>query len=159
MNSALIQIILGARDTDTGSWMQLLVFIVMGILWVIGGILKARSNKIRESDLKEEAGEQGSKPGGTRQTIATQFATKAQRLKVKPSAIRHEPKQSPEPLGMAVKKAKPLDVKWEKAATTAPSEAKIEVLADFESSEDLRRAILHYEILGRPLSLRERETF
>ncbi len=30
-----------------------------------------------------------------------------------------------------------------------------EVLADFTDPEDLRMAILHYEILGRPLSLRD----
>jgi len=30
-----------------------------------------------------------------------------------------------------------------------------EVLADYENSEELKRAILHYEILGRPLALRD----
>ena len=30
-----------------------------------------------------------------------------------------------------------------------------EILSDYENPENLRRAILHYEILGKPLSLRE----
>jgi hypothetical protein len=30
-----------------------------------------------------------------------------------------------------------------------------EVLADYENSEELKRAILHYEILGKPLALRD----
>jgi hypothetical protein len=30
-----------------------------------------------------------------------------------------------------------------------------EILSDYDDSEKLRRAILHYEILGKPLSLRE----
>jgi hypothetical protein len=32
-----------------------------------------------------------------------------------------------------------------------------EILSDYENPESLRRAILHYEILGKPLSLREQE--
>jgi hypothetical protein len=30
-----------------------------------------------------------------------------------------------------------------------------EILSDYENPESLRRAILHYEILGKPLSLRD----
>ena len=36
-----------------------------------------------------------------------------------------------------------------------PGEYLTELLADYADSDQLRRAILHYEILGRPLSLRE----
>jgi len=32
-----------------------------------------------------------------------------------------------------------------------------EILSDYDDTEKLRRAILHYEILGKPLSLREQE--
>ena len=38
---------------------------------------------------------------------------------------------------------------------TQPEEYLTELLADYADSDQLRRAILHYEILGRPLSLRE----
>jgi hypothetical protein len=38
---------------------------------------------------------------------------------------------------------------------TPPGEYLTELLADYADSDQLRRAILHYEILGRPLSLRE----
>jgi hypothetical protein len=31
------------------------------------------------------------------------------------------------------------------------------ILSDYDDTEKLRRAILHYEILGKPLSLREQE--
>ena len=44
------------------------------------------------------------------------------------------------------------------AATEAeptPSEDLAEILLDYGDPDELRRAILHYEILGRPLSLRE----
>jgi hypothetical protein len=32
-----------------------------------------------------------------------------------------------------------------------------DILSDYENSEKLRRAILHYEILGKPISLREQQ--
>jgi hypothetical protein len=32
-----------------------------------------------------------------------------------------------------------------------------EILSDYDDTEKLRRAILHYEILSKPLSLREQE--
>jgi hypothetical protein len=35
-----------------------------------------------------------------------------------------------------------------------PSEYLSELLLDYSDPEELRRAILHYEILGKPLSLR-----
>lgn len=38
---------------------------------------------------------------------------------------------------------------------TQPEEYLTDLLADYADSDQLRRAILHYEILGRPLSLRE----
>jgi len=41
------------------------------------------------------------------------------------------------------------------AAEVPESKYLSEVLADFTDPEDLRMAILHYEILGRPLSLRD----
>jgi len=37
---------------------------------------------------------------------------------------------------------------------TAQPEAAIEPLLDYDDTDELKRAILHYEILGRPLSLR-----
>ncbi len=45
--------------------------------------------------------------------------------------------------------------RMDKAAEVPESKYPSEVLADFTDPEDLRMAILHYEILGRPLSLRD----
>jgi hypothetical protein len=42
------------------------------------------------------------------------------------------------------------------AAQTPESEYLSELLTDYADPEDLRRAILHYETLGKPLSLRDR---
>jgi hypothetical protein len=69
---------------------------------------------------------------------------------------------SSQPAGMAMPQVQP---KLEKvprltAEVAAPVEipqAKYlsEILSDYENPESLRRAILHYEILGKPISLRE----
>jgi hypothetical protein len=43
----------------------------------------------------------------------------------------------------------------EVAAEVPEAEQLPEILSDYADPEELRRAILHYEILGRPLSLRD----
>jgi hypothetical protein len=45
--------------------------------------------------------------------------------------------------------------KHSEAAQTSESEYLSELLLDYSDPEDLRRAILHYETLGKPLSLRD----
>lgn len=42
-------------------------------------------------------------------------------------------------------------------AEIQPAKYLSEILSDYDDPEKLRRAILHYEILGKPLSLREQE--
>jgi len=44
---------------------------------------------------------------------------------------------------------------WAKKPEFVPEEPAIEPLLSAEEPDELRRAILHYEILGKPLSLRE----
>ncbi len=39
---------------EDGGWMQLLVFVVMAVIWVIGGILNAKKNK--EEQQQEQPG-------------------------------------------------------------------------------------------------------
>lgn len=47
------------------------------------------------------------------------------------------------------------DTKPSEAAQTPESEYLSELLTDYSDPEELRRAILHYETLGKPLSLRD----
>jgi hypothetical protein len=73
---------------------------------------------------------------------------------------------SPQPAGMAMlepQMAMPqVQPKLEKVTAGVAAPEKIPqttylpaILSDYDNSEKLRRAILHYEILGKPLSLRE----
>jgi hypothetical protein len=58
-----------------------------------------------------------------------------------------------EPVGKIVKGLQ--DKQASEAEQISEPEYLTELLADYSDPEQLRRAILHYEILGRPLSLRE----
>ena len=40
-------------DDNTG-WMQILVFVVMAVVWVVGGILKARANRVGKQEEEEQ---------------------------------------------------------------------------------------------------------
>jgi len=73
--------------------------------------------------------------------------------------ILTEPKIPPEtvkpkePIGKTVKRLK--DKLVSEPAQMPESEYLSELLTDYADPEELRRAILHYEILGKPLSMRD----
>ena len=70
-------------------------------------------------------------------------------LKLPPSAALEEYKEP------VIKPLKGLeDMRIGIPSETAQPEAAIEPLLDYADTDELKRAILHYEILGRPLSLR-----
>lgn len=59
----------------------------------------------------------------------------------------------PKPISKTVKELQ--DERASEPAQMPESEYLSELLTDYADPEELRRAILHYEILGRPLSLRD----
>jgi len=73
--------------------------------------------------------------------------------------VLKEPRNPPrtaeltEPIGKTVERRK--DKLVSEPAQIPESEYLSELLTDYADPEELRRAILHYEILGRPLSLRD----
>ena len=52
MNVFSAQLILAAsrNDDENSGWIQLLVFVVMAVLWAVGGIIKAKSKKQNPED-------------------------------------------------------------------------------------------------------------
>jgi hypothetical protein len=85
--------------------------------------------------------------------------TEAKAPPVKPKPVLFEPQKKAE----TIKLIEPIDGTakgiYEKespeAAQTYEPEYLYELLTDYSDPDQLRRAILHYEILGKPLSLRE----
>ena len=184
MNELLTQIMVAARSRkskDMG-WVQVLVFVVVAIVYAIGSVLRARANKIESKDEEQLGPERtGKAVAGTRRIQPRRAVGPAPGRQYRPQvgpprrkivrpqpvaqmfsvklAAEEEPaivEQAQPELGLARSvipkelKVKPLVVSRE----TPGPEVGFEGLLDFADPEDLKRAILHYEILGKPMSLR-----
>lgn len=80
---------------------------------------------------------------------------KGQQLSVptpKPAQVKPEFEELPQFTAKTVKKLAPKDARL--ISQTPPTKYLADILADYADAESLRTAILHYEILGKPLSLR-----
>ena len=194
----LTQIILAARNRDSEGigWMRILIFVVMGVLWAIGGIAKARANKADQQDQDQDqpSRKPGFKPPPKApktsyqkvqsplisrpahehprpqirpphrevmrpQPTGRKFTTKKEQA-IRPQAL--EPSEAPElqsdlekfPEFTSESVKKLGDKRIAIAAETTQAKYLAEILSDYADPDNLRRAILHYEILGKPLSLR-----
>lgn len=170
--------VIGRRaDGDESGWMQLLVFVVLAVFWAIGGIMKARAaSKSQAGKDKKERGPQPqarprpsferllraqpekarTRPMGTK---AARMARQLERDKAAEQTVEQPVTAQARDYGYQeisppeIEQAKPV-------AETAPAEAKT-VLAVAEgrpveigTTEQLRAAIVHYEIFGKCVALR-----
>ena len=168
MDVFLAYTLLMANNRDAGEWLRILVFVVVGVFWAIGSILKAKANKAGQQDKQEQ--DQGDQPlqRALRARIQQQrqrviadmpkpaiekYAVESQKPQTGRPGKSHEPEDMVK-LSKPLKwlKSKPIDIRLKK---TEPQIAD-EPFFDLDNPEQLRRAILHYEILGKPLSLRDR---
>ncbi len=213
MNNLLAQQILAARDKDFESWTNILFIVVIGIFWVVGGILKAKANKSKQQEqeqpgrrppestagapraFKQTPYQQAQRPVGRvpKSQLRPQQVQPSRRKIVRPQAVGRKPsikteeaielptlealetpkvslpgpqlqadlEELPEFTVETVEKdirlssvealgAKRIGI----AGETPQTKYLAEILLDYDDPEKLRRAILHYEILGKPLSLR-----
>lgn len=174
MNDFVTQMVCGARgfDIEDNGWVQLLVFVIMAVIYAVGSIAKAKKAKSEQG--KETAGEEqdtrqiaeGRRIPHTpitahkvtiRPVSATRTADKSDR---RPAVIRAEvTKVQPAPIPMG-KQIIELAKSSSEKDVLMPSEIPVpvyldDILPDFSDPQNVRKAILHYEILGKPLSLRE----
>ena len=187
----IISAILSSSGDDI-PWQQLLVFIVLAVIWAIGGIIKAGAKKLESKQQAQPPRREPPQPSGQQiapsrrlpsrpsqqprpqiqpprrkvmrpETAVRKLAAKTaqavylesiEELKSSIPSLQVQPdfNELPEFTGKAVEKLKDKFV-------SAPAEiSKPQYLAelslDYADPDKLRRAILHYEILGKPLSLR-----
>lgn len=125
-----------------------MVVVLLAVFWAIGGILKARAKKIKAEEeepheISETAisrGKARGAPAAAPQPQQRQAGTKALATKIEMRQV--EPSKKPAPTPGAIEVAeKPM----------------IEQLLPAEEPDELKKAILHYEILGKPVSLRKPE--
>jgi len=169
--------ILLAKNDDGEPWMQMLVYIVFAVLWVLGIISKKVLKKQQEKQQKEK----GAEPKDT-----TMFKNKENireyKHPVSQSKKIHQPahraiskfqqtstlskithikklhskiKKLETPTTTAIKRipTKPIYTQHQKTETSNFAQ---EVIADLTTDTDsLKKAILYHEILGKPVSLRD----
>ncbi len=174
MNHFIEQVVLAARDNDIESWTNILFVVVMGIFWALGGILKAKSkaNKaasskgpspkeqeqraLRERRIRALWGAMGfEEPIGEEVGRPSPPVQQQKVVRSQPSVRKPLPKE--EPIVIEKPTVPKIKTTMEELPQVADLSARQlgELLNDYEDPERLRRAILHYEILGKPVSLRE----
>ncbi|UCE99166.1 MAG: hypothetical protein JSV82_08305 [Planctomycetota bacterium] len=193
MDHFLAQVIVAARDNGMERWTNILFVVVVGIFWLVGGILKARANKAAQKGEKREPHEPARKPPDRERLLEKQVLKQARRpvgpaqrrKMVRPQPIRRKvtaemeqaielptlepmevskvaapmPKLAPElgelPEFTTDEAVEKLGERRAAMAEEIPQAKYLpELLIDYDDPEKLRRAILHYEILGKPLSMR-----
>ena len=165
---------LAARNSDekdTG-WMQILVFVILSIFYAVGSIVKARANKTapktprkpvrKPPDLQmlkqffglPEEPESSSQPSPeeSEPQVAKLQVRPSGRKVARPAMPQVQPKLEKVTAGVA---ASLITAERAVAGAEIPQTKYLsEILFDYDDPEKLRRAILHYEILGKPISLR-----
>jgi len=173
------------RDSDGLGWIQILVFVIVIVVYALGGLLKSRSSKFQQADEEPQPRQPKRKPPGGRALPRRPLPTRARRPSVSPAAPAQYPTPRRPPAGKILRPPPPaateqmlpipesappelaelpsavlLDELTETAdARQAQAEEEPpylpQLLSDYADPEQLRTAILHYEILGKPLSLRD----
>jgi hypothetical protein len=182
MTDFVAQVICGARwpDFQDNGWVQLLVFVIVAVIYALGNIVTAKKGKAGE-EAQEPAkggfGQAGFQPvakgrPGKRQITEAGLPHRprtGQQVVIRPVSDRQ-----PKVASVEVAEVQPAPISGGKqiielAAKTvsventgipiltevAKSERLVEILSDYADPEKVRKVILHYEILGKPLSLRE----
>jgi len=186
-------LVLGQND-DVGEWINILVFIVLGLFWLIGGLVK---NLTPKKDRRQggKAVSKTARPspparnrnlGHDRETWGQRLARKAEKIQAAAAErareierqVQGQPARSKtgprrvlkptdrpptqeegtaaqpgpeEPAELVPDLAMPLKV----ANMARTEDQQPAVTIDLTDPKLLREAILHYEILGKPLALRE----
>jgi hypothetical protein len=191
--------------------MNILVVIVMAVIWMVGGIIKAVKAKTEDQQQKRNAPirkpsdqrrgvqqqqkrqvpvQRTHRPAGPAKQVeqpsiprkrstladlreaARRFAAEAEQAFKEPDS-KHKPAPRPSqktkdtpklqiyqdttPETEAKTVSSPIiktSDKQDSFAKTAASQQLYDLISDYDDPEKLRKAILHYEILGPPLSLR-----
>jgi hypothetical protein len=165
---------LAARKSDEDNgWAQILAFVILAIFYALGSIVKARANKTAPKGKKQIPRKPARK--SPESTIDLQMLKQLWRSARATPGSQPRPQVQPKleelpeftaEMALAIPATVKKDVRL--SSVEAPEVMRVampaempqtkylsEILSDYEDPEKLRRAILHYEILGKPLSLRE----
>ena len=152
----LAYLILAARDRDPGKW---IIPIILAVFWAVGGILKAKANKA--STMRDEKKGEPTRPRLVRpqrrpvilepiepQPVTVAPAPIQKRHKVPDRIIQTNIEGLKNDIGGIIRKKAP------QQALEVPGP-----VLRLDEPDELKKAILYYEILGKPISLRESQSF
>ena len=167
---------LAARKSKFEDWVNILFVLGLAVFWVLGGIIKARTaGKGNREEQEQPPGRPARRPperarGLQRQSfgpVQREYRPVAQQRRRKisrprPAVPKYAAKTKEDirlrPLEVPQAPKLPLStpsVQPEQKEVRQPiSKPVVERLLDPDDPDKLKRAILHYEILGKPISLR-----
>ena len=177
MNDVLVQTVLAARKSNFEDWVNILFVLALAVFWVLGGIIKARTRgKGKREEQEQLPGRPGRRPPERTRRLRRQIFGPVQQREYRP--VAQQPRRKISRGQPAVPKyaaeteegiwLRPLEVPEapklpfstpsvqpeKKQAQELGSKPVVERILDFDDTDALKRAILHYEILGKPVSLR-----
>lgn len=173
-----------AAKGDTESWIQLIIFIIIGVVYGLSALLKSRFEGDEE---QEEESEQSPAPGNRRTELSSRIpgiprtsrderserakpGKKAEPVRTKAACGRTwKPKQTIETgtekeksdifseLDKASRSSKTMGKIYPGVTGSEESESQQESSARIElpGKTELQRAIVHYEIFGKPAAIRQ----
>jgi cytoskeletal protein RodZ len=168
MNFETLQFVVAKNDTN---FSDIIFIVVIAVFWIIGVIAKVVSKQSKKSEKPAEKQRIIKQPsqGVQVQTKPKRPVRAARPEKLKKYYVEKTPKKQPvSEIGALISEKPELSIsmpaietglesviKKEKKQATQPSIT--ESFLNFESVDDLKKGILYYEILGKPLSLRQQE--
>lgn len=175
-----------AAKGDPEAWLQLIIFIIIGLVYGLSALFKSRfedsegqeENPEQSPDYRDKRAEQRPRiPRISRISRDKRKPKPEPRQKPKPKrakAKRSEPQRPKQPVGASIRKKKS-DIFSELDKALKPSETKGKIYPGTTKSEtgefqqestpafeilgktELQRAIVHFEIFGKPISVRQEE--
>ena len=168
MNCFLLTILASRNYDEDSGWMQFLVFIIIvGVYAISGFIKKSRQSKTEQLEDDQELEGMLEQPEYQyRQYQPTQQAVEKPVSSQKPVGreVSAEPRQTRSGQKKHGGHVKTLEMQQStressEEQTVAVEKAKqpqaVEALASLDNPDELRKAIVTYEIIGKPVSLRE----
>lgn len=168
-----------ARRGEGLGWIEILVFVIVAVVYALGNFLKSRRSRSQQSEQQQSrpqprrreplgrAAPRRPPPAQARQSLVSTTEKQYQRRTQRPTRPIRRPQPAPK-MPLVIEQVIPLPEPEPPESATLPSAILLDedapaqeeaaylpgILSAYADPEQLRTAILHYEILGKPLSLR-----
>ncbi len=154
-------------DSGENGWIELLVFVIFAVIYAIGGLIKAKGSKFQKSDddaLEQKLAEYSRrKPRPKPEQTQRRMSQQAQRQARQPAAVsvasaaqdqRTRSQIKLDEMTVEATRPKTDSIYTPQAQVVEPAQG-VNIMEDLQALDGLERAVLFYEIFGKPVSLRE----